>query len=56
MFYYITPQEVIEGYSDPLITQLGNTPIYLAGDQLTNPFLSLNIDPTAPANNEMAFF
>ena len=46
-----SPREVLEGYNDPLIEELNSMYVYLGGDQTTSPFLSLNADPTTPANN-----
>ncbi len=56
MFYHKTPREYIEGYTDPLLQTLSETPVYLAGDKTNSPILAINIDPLSPANNPIAFF
>jgi hypothetical protein len=37
---YRTPREYIEGFTDPLISTLNETPIYMGGDNTTSAFLS----------------
>ena len=56
MFTYKTPREMIEGYTDPLIAKLNETPVYMGGDQTTSSFLSLDDPPTHPVNNPVSFF
>ena len=53
---WYTPREVIEGYYDPLIETLNSMPIYEGGDSTTSPFLAMNIPPTHPSDNTVAFF
>ena len=56
MFTYRTPREMIEGYDDPLIMQLSETPVYQGGDQTTPPKLALDNPPTHPKDNPVSFF
>lgn len=56
MYTKKSPREMIEGYNDPLIETLYTMPVYMGGDQTTSPFLSLDVAPTHPANNRIAFF
>ena len=51
-----TPRQVIEGYTDPLVATLNETPLYMGGDNTTAAFLSLNDPPTHPKDNIVAFF
>ena len=51
-----SPREIIEGYVDPLIETLNETPIWTGGDNTTSPFLSLNKPLTLPNDNRVAFF
>lgn len=51
-----SPREMIEGYTDPLIATLNETPIYMGGDNTTSPILALNDPPTHPKDNTVAFF
>jgi hypothetical protein len=56
VFQYRTPREYIEGYTDPLIFQMSQTPVYNGGDQTNDPFISINNSPTQPPKNLIAFF
>jgi CD36 family len=56
LFTYRTPREYMEGYIDPLIYQMSQTPVYNGGDQTNDPFMSINSSPTQPPNNTVAFF
>ena len=56
MFTYRSPREMIEGYDDPLIIQLSETPVYQGGDQTTPPKLALDNPPTHPKDNPVSFF
>ena len=47
---------MIEGYTDPLVATLNETPIYMGGDNTTSPILALNDPPTHPKDNTVAFF
>ena len=51
-----SPREMIEGYLDPLIETLNETPVYMGGDRTTSPLLSLAKPPTLPNNNKVALF
>jgi len=51
-----SPREMIEGYTDPLVATLNETPIYMGGDNATSAFLALNNPPTHPTDNTVAFF
>lgn len=51
-----SPREMIEGYTDPLVATLNETPIYMGGDNTTSAFLALNNPPTHPTDNTVAFF
>ena len=55
LFYYATPRQYIEGYTDPLIETLTEMPVYLGGDQTVSPFLALDAPPTHPVNNPIAY-
>ena len=46
-----SPREMIEGYIDPLIETLNETPVFMGGDNTTSPFLSLSKPPTLPNDN-----
>ena len=48
MFTFRSPREMIEGYNDPLIIQLSETPVYQGGDQTTPAKLALDNPPTHP--------
>ena len=37
---YRSPREIIEGYTDPLVEVLNETPIYMGGDKTTAAFLA----------------
>ena len=56
MFTLRSPREMIEGYNDPIIAKLNETPVYQGGDQTTSPWLSLDDPPTHPPNNSISFF
>ena len=56
LYYYATPRDYIEGYTDPLLQTLADLPVYEGGDQCTSPFLAIDNPPTHPPNNPMAFF
>lgn len=56
MITYLSPRQMIEGYTDPLVATLNKTPLYMGGDNTTSSFLSLNNPPTHPKNNTIAFF
>jgi hypothetical protein len=56
LFTEKTPKELIEGYTDPLVSALGAMPIYQGGDQLASPFLSIIFSPVNTPNNQIAFF
>jgi len=56
LFLYKTPRDYIEGFRDSLLGQMSQVPVYMGGDQTTDPFMALNQSPTSPANNPMAFF
>lgn len=45
-----------EGYTDPLVATLNETPLYMGGDNTTSAKLALNDPPTHPKNNTIAFF
>ena len=47
---------MIEGYTDPLVATLNETPVYMGGDNTTSAFLSLADPPTHPPDNNIAFF
>jgi len=47
---------MIEGYTDPLVATLNETPLYMGGDDTTSAFLALADPPTHPKNNTVAFF
>lgn len=51
-----SPQELIDGYEDPLIQTLNAMPIYMGGDNTTSATLSLVNPPTHPDDNQVAFF
>ena len=51
-----SPREMIDGYTDPLVATLNETPLYMGGDNTTSAFLSLNNPPTHPSDNHVAFF
>lgn len=55
-FQQRTPQEYIEGYYDPLIYQLSQTPVYNSGDQTNDPYMAINISPAYPPNNTVVLF
>lgn len=56
MFYYKSPRDYIEGYYDPLLGTLSETPVYLAGDKTNSPIMGINIDPLCPSDNPVALF
>ena len=56
MFTYKSPREMIEGYEDPLISKLHDTPVYMGGDQTASPILSLDNPPTHVPDNPVSFF
>ena len=56
LFIYATPREFIEGYTDPLLQDLNETPIYEGGDQTISPIMSMDAPPTHPPNNPMSFY
>ena len=56
LFIEITPRQLIEGYTDPLIQTLSEMPVYQGGDQTTSSFLSIDMPPTHPKNNRIALF
>jgi hypothetical protein len=56
LFIYATPREFIEGYTDPLLETLSETPVYEGGDQTISPFMSLDAPPTHPKDNSIAFY
>ena len=47
---------MIDGYYDPLIETLNETPVWMGGDNTTSAFLSLADPPTHPKNNRISFF
>lgn len=47
---------MIEGYTDPLVSELNQMPIYMGGDQATSPLLALDNPPTHPSSNRITFF
>ena len=47
---------MIEGYTDPLVATLNETPVYMGGDNTTSAFLSLSDPSTHPPDNQIAFF
>lgn len=50
-FTKITPRTLIEGYDDPVLKKLSQTPLYLGGDMTVNPWISIdNNTPTKPMN------
>ena len=51
-----SPREMIEGYTDPLVEELNQMPIYMGGDQATSPVLALDNPPTHPVPNRITFF
>ena len=51
-----SPKEMIDGYYDPLIETLNETPVWMGGDNTTSAFLSLANPPTHPTNNRVSFF
>lgn len=51
-----SPREMIDGYYDPLIGTLNETPVWMGGDNTTSAFLSLADPPTHPKNNRVSFF
>jgi hypothetical protein len=55
LFTFKTPRQYIEGFTDPLISVLNETPVYMGGDQTVSPFLSLDAPTTHPANNPISF-
>lgn len=56
IFQKRTPREYIEGFTDPLVYQLTQTPVWNGGDQTNDAFMSINDSPTNPPNNTMVFF
>lgn len=56
LFIKKTPREMIEGYVDPVLQQIYDTPIYMGGDQTISPFLSIDKTVTHPENNSISFF
>ena len=56
LFIHKSPREMIEGYQDPLITTLHDTPVYMGGDQTASTILSLDNPPTHVADNPVSFF
>ena len=51
-----SPREMIEGYFDPFIETLNETPVWMGGDKTTSSFLSLAKPPTLPNDNKVALF
>lgn len=51
-----TPKELIEGYNDPLVMGLAELPIFMGGDTLSSPFLSIIFSPVNTKDNRVAFF
>lgn len=56
IFQYRTPREYIEGFTDPTVYALSQTPVYAGGDQTVDPFMAINQSPTSPVNNTVVFF
>lgn len=46
MFYKKSPRQYIEGYRDPLLTQLSSMPMFMGGDRTNPPVMSINDAPT----------
>lgn len=42
LFTQKTPRQMIEGYIDPVLQRIYDTPIYMGGDQTISPFLSID--------------
>lgn len=55
LFTLRTPREYIEGFADPNIEALNETPVYMGGDQTVSSFLSLDAPSTHPPNNPISF-
>ena len=52
-----SPQELIEGYQNPIIKRLHDTPLYLRGDKTFNLITKLNYEPdptSLPNSNPIA--
>jgi CD36 family len=56
IFQSRTPREYIDGFYDPLVYQIAQTPVYAGGDQTNDPFMAINMSPTSPPNNTIVFF
>lgn len=57
LFTKRTPRDFIEGYTDPHLSWMQNTPVYLGGDKTVNSWIQ--VDPptsTTPSNNQFTFF
>jgi hypothetical protein len=56
LFVKRTPREYIEGYNDPVITDIAKQPLYKGGDRTTSPFLSILTTKLTPPNTTVALF
>jgi hypothetical protein len=55
LFIEKSPREFIEGYIDPLLTEIIATPVYEGGDQTNTAFKALNLPPNHPVDNPITF-
>lgn len=51
-----SPRALLEGYTDPSVTTLNETPIYMGGDLLTSANYALNTPVTMPTDNKISLF
>jgi len=56
LFVNRSPRELIEGYTDPIVSVLSQKPVWQGGDVTTPPFLSINNPPTNIKNNKVTLF
>lgn len=56
LFRPMTPWQIITGYTDQVLYQMSQFPIFMGGDQTLNPHLSIDNNPvTKPADASITF-
>jgi len=56
MFTYRSPRTFIEGYTDPVLSNLASSPIFWGGDGTVNPWIQVDPNNSTSLNNSVSYY